>query len=202
MCQQRVLRLCSLALEGAGRERLLFWVQVGLSWGLQSHGLWPCLSPAWYQQGHLIAPSSGRLSIQTPGWAQRQLYRSVHCRNYPANCFQADEIWAAAAAGPDHQRSRWGWNIRSLVSAGVYQSARTRESATRSPPNALGSVIFKINMERQPLTATWKSDPSPKLDSKFSTRSILYVWSHCKGLPHKTVLGKGELSACRHFDVF
>lgn len=50
-----------------------------------------------------IAPSSGKLNIQTLGWAQRQLYQSVHCRNYPANCFQADEIRAAAAASLDHQ---------------------------------------------------------------------------------------------------
>lgn len=140
-----------------------------------------------------IAPSSGKLSIQTLGWAPRQLYQSVHCRNYPANCFQDDEIRAAAAASLDHQCSWWGWNIPSSASAGAFIKVPTQGKVLQDPHWILGVPG---------VPATWNLDLSPNINSQFSTRSMPYVWSHCKGLSHKTMLGNQELSACRHLDVF
>lgn len=110
--------VCSLALGRAGRGGFLSLgsgTAVLGAWGsCSSRGSRPWLSPGSYSRDHSTAPSSGKLSIQTLGWAQRQLCQSVRCRNYPANCFQADEIRAAAAASLAHQCSWWGWNSHSF----------------------------------------------------------------------------------------
>lgn len=206
VCQQIFLHFCSLALDKSERKDPLLQTEscAGMAVELTQAVLHLSYISWLLPSRKVLIAQSGQIKHPDSWMSLCQLYHSMWCCNNLANCFQADEIEAAAIALLDHQCSWWDWNTHRFSSAGALWKRLPKGNCSKAPVNLSGSVLFKIKGSRSvsPRNTTQKQDKSSNVNSKSPTESTSYVWLNCKGLAHKTSLGNEELSACRHLDVF